>query len=93
MKKYPDHETLERIAIAGYGEKMQSPDEKLGNCTNKADLDDWSFQAQNWSAGRPGVAVSRDSYNGPAQPTSKPGVSDRRLSSVDGRETDKGVGK
>lgn len=66
MKKYPEHETLERIAIAGYyGEEMQFPDEKLGKCTNKADLDDWSFQAQNWSAGRQCVTVSNDSYNGP----------------------------
>lgn len=44
MKKYPAHNSLERAAIAGYyDDKMQSSDENLGKCTNKADLDGWYF--------------------------------------------------
>ena len=40
----PDHETPERMAIAGYYDKeMQSSDKDLGKCTNKADLDDWGL--------------------------------------------------
>ena len=42
MEKNPAHNSLERIVIAGYyDKKTQASDEKLGKCSNKADLDDW----------------------------------------------------
>ena len=46
MAEHPDHETSGRAAISGYYDKeMKSSDEKLGRCTDKADLDDWNYRA------------------------------------------------
>ena len=42
MREYPAHTS--RIDIAGYCcEEMKFSDERLGRCTNKADLDDWEL--------------------------------------------------